>query len=145
MNFNAKAAAKRAKHAKPPRNCANLCETTAKPPRNCAKPPRNCAKLLRICAKLLRNHTAKPLRNHIVNPLRNHANSCKPRIHCRCSRSAGCSLVQQCRVQPGDISLHHCLFECFCMARVNLCVIPENTLSQFFEKRPARGGLSVYR
>ena len=145
MNFNAKTAAKRAKHAKPPRNhretVQNCRETAAKPPRNCAKPLRN-------CAKPLRNHcetTAKPLRNHTVNPLRNHAISRKPRIHPRCSHSAGCSLVQQCRVQPGDISLHHCLFECFCMARVNLCVIPENTLSQFFEKRPGRGGLSVYR
>ena len=47
--------------------------------------------------------------------------------------------------RTGDISLHHCLSEYFCMARFNLCVMPENTLSQFFEKRPGRGGLSVYR
>ena len=43
-----------------------------------------------------------------------------------------------------DMSLHHCWPEYFCMARFNLCVILDNTLSQIFEKRPRGGGLGTY-
>ena len=43
-----------------------------------------------------------------------------------------------------DMSLHHCWPEYFCMARFNLYVIKDNTLSQIFEKHPRGGGLGTY-
>ena len=43
-----------------------------------------------------------------------------------------------------DMSLHHCWPEYFCMARFNLYVILDNTLSQIFEKHPRGGGLGTY-
>ena len=43
-----------------------------------------------------------------------------------------------------DMSLHHCWPEYFCIARFNLCVILDNTLSQIFEKHPRGGGLGTY-
>ena len=43
-----------------------------------------------------------------------------------------------------DMSLHHCWPEFFCMARFNLYVILDNTLSQIFEKHPRGGGLGTY-
>ena len=42
------------------------------------------------------------------------------------------------------MSLHHCWPEYFCIARFNLCVILDNTLSQIFEKHPRGGGLGTY-
>ena len=42
------------------------------------------------------------------------------------------------------MSLHHCWPEYFCMARFNLYVILDNTLSQIFEKHPRGGGLGTY-
>ena len=42
------------------------------------------------------------------------------------------------------MSLHHCWPEYFCMARFNLYVIKDNTLSQIFEKHPRGGGLGTY-
>ena len=43
-----------------------------------------------------------------------------------------------------DMSLHCCLPEYFCIARFNLCVILDNTLSQICEKPPRRGGLGTH-
>ena len=43
-----------------------------------------------------------------------------------------------------DMSLHHCWPEYFCMARFNLYVILDNTLSHIFEKHPRGGGLGTY-
>ena len=43
-----------------------------------------------------------------------------------------------------DMSLHHCWPEYFCMARFNLYVILDNTLSQIIEKHPRGGGLGTY-
>ena len=43
-----------------------------------------------------------------------------------------------------DMSLHHCWPEYFCMARFNLYVILDNTLSQICEKHPRGGGLGTY-
>ena len=42
------------------------------------------------------------------------------------------------------MSLHHCWPEYFCMARFNLYVILDNTLSHIFEKHPRGGGLGTY-
>ena len=42
------------------------------------------------------------------------------------------------------MSLHHCWPEYFCIARFNLYVILDNTLSQIFEKHPRGGGLGTY-
>ena len=76
-------------------------------------------------------------RRHLDTPGLKHR-SCGPRTQVQRSQDTGPAV-------PGHrLSLHCCLPEYFCIARFNLCVILDNTLSQICEKRPRRGGLGTH-
>ena len=82
---------------------------------------------------------------HLLTPLTplTHINSLSCTTHNSCRRFTTTTRTQNVST-ISDVSLHHCLPELLSMARFNLCVILEITLSQIFEKHWRRGGLGTY-